>query len=590
MLSKVVEVFKGEYSKKGDAMILDSYIPADGTYVIVKPSDNGFDIDEKIDIKMDKKTKQIDRMCSKYMKYICLVDYYSKVTDMNKAILSSSGKVIQGNNYLSFIIKKESITNGKLTEAIIDEYYAKLRDPRTKYSTSQALQLYDYAEKKVGQVDIDRLDKIQSWIKNNLFSEFKEYNGKDYLKIYFYYPEDEYKKESERYYIPNIYNSNSYNITINGKIYGLHNNNMGLNAKKPYLENRTRKNSTPYLINQEDVQLQKKFFDYLMNQANVGNINIYINDKVVCISNKEFIKEEFSGIFIRIKKGKEVEIIDFDTINNYNPKLKRMFEYKNILGVDYDKLKVEYGNVRELESLQQIINEVIFSNILSGNYFTEPKDISIKDNILVSNLLTARTALFNWFYKGNMSSVWSVLQKTSVNILKGSILKGYKKASDQFNLIMSLKEYFEGGVGMADIILQIKDDLRNKISEKETGAIESDRAYFFAVGQLVSFFISRSKGKKKPLSLANPFINAKKDGVIKEKLKALYKKYNYDIESYNYKFKNLYAMAMSYEVNGKIKEDLIIAGYLHSNLLYESSKNNNEKESNEIIEEVDDNE
>lgn len=590
MLSKVVEVFRREYSEKGDAMILDSYIPADGTYVIVKPCDNGFDIDEKIDIKMDKKTKQIDRMCSKYMKYICLVDYYSKVTDMNKAILSSSGKVIQGNNYLSFIIKKESITNGKLTEAIIDDYYAKLRDPRTKYSTSQGLQLYDYAEKKVGQVDIDRLDKIQSWIKNNLFSEFKEYSGKDYLKIYFYYPEDQYKKESERYYIPNIYNSNSYNITLNEEIYGLPNNNVGLNAKKPYLENKTRKNSTPYLINQEDVQLQKKFFDYLMNQANVGNVNIYIKDKIMPISNKEFIKEEFSGIFMRIKKGKEVEIIDFDTIDNYNPKLKRVFEYKNILGVDYDKLKVEYGSVRELESLQQIINEIIFSNILSGNYFTEPKDISIKDNILVSNLLTARTALFNWFYKGNMSNVWSVLEKTSFNILKGSILKGYKKASDQFNLIMSLKEYFEGGVGMADIILQIKDDLRNKISEKATGAIESDREYFFAIGQLVSFFISRSKGKKKPLSLANPFINAKKDGVIKEKLKALYKKYNYDIESYNYKFKNLYAMAMSYEVNGKIDEDLIIAGYLHSNLLYESSKNNDEKESNEIIEEVDDNE
>lgn len=590
MLSKVVEVFRREYSEKGDAMILDSYIPADGTYVIVKPCDNGFDIDEKIDIKMDKKTKQIDRMCSKYMKYICLVDYYSKVTDMNKAILSSAGKVIQGNNYLSFIIKKESITNGKLTEAIIDDYYAKLRDPRTKYSTSQGLQLYDYAEKQVGQVDIDRLYKIQSWIKDNLFSEFKEYSGKDYLKIYFYYTEDEYKKESERYYIPNIYNSNSYNITLNEEIYGLPNNNVGLNAKKPYLENKTRKNSTPYLINQEDVQLQKKLFDYLMNQANVGGVNIYIKDKIMPISNKEFIKEEFSGIFMRIKKGKEVEIIDFDTIDNYNPKLKRVFEYKNILGVDYDKLKVEYGSVRELESLQQIINEVIFSNILSGNYFTEPKDISIKDNILVSNLLTARTALFNWFYKGNMSSVWSVLEKTSFNILKGSILKGYKKASDQFNLIMSLKEYFEGGVGMADIILQIKDDLRNKISEKGTGAIESDREYFFAVGQLVSFFISRSKGKKKPLSLANPFINAKKDGVIKEKLKALYKKYNYDIENYNYKFKNLYAMAMSYEVNGKINEDLIIAGYLHSNLLYEGSKNNDEKESNEIIEEVDDNE
>lgn len=584
MLSQALETFKKEYKKKGDALILDTYIPADGTYVVVKPSDGDFIIEDSIDIKLDKKTRTIDRTQSKYMNFICFADYYSKVTDMNKAILSSEGKVIQGNNYLSFVIKKESLTNGKLTNDIIDRYYSVLENPRLKYTKDKpkALELYELAEKKVGEVNKDRLNKIKSWIKENLFEAFKEITGKDYLKIFFYYPEDDYKKESERYFIPNIYNSNAYNEKIDNIIYGLPNDNMGLNSKKPYLENKTRKISVPYLINQEEVIYQKRFFDYLMNQASSAKVNLYIGDEIIALSDKSSLDNKFQGIFLRLKKGKEVEIQDYDIVSNYNPQLNKVFEYKNIIGADYDKLKVSYDTMKTLGEMHKVINEVMFSKLLSSNYFTEPSDISINDATLKSNLLVCRTALFNWFYKGNCYNIWKLLDKASLSLVKGSIEKGYFiNAINQFNLRLSLKEYFEGGEEMADVIYNVKNSLRNKIYEKNTSFIENDREYFFAVGQLVSFFISRSKGKKKPLSLANPFINAKNDKVIKEKLKALYKKYNYDIENYNLKFKALYAMAISYELENKIDEDMIIAGYLHSNLLYEKEDNNKEVGDNE---------
>ncbi len=583
MLSQALEIFKKEYEEKGDRLILDAYIPADGTYVVVKPSGDGFVIEDTFDIKLDKKTRTIDRTVSDYMKFVCLADYYSKVTDVDKAIVSSKGKVIQSNNYLSFIIKKESLTNGKLTEEIIDKYYTLLENPRLKYGKKpKSLTLYELAEKKVGEVNKDRLNEIKTWIKENLFEAFKENTGKDYLKIFFYYSDEDYIKESERYFITNVYNKNDFNETVNNVIYGLPNDNMGLNSKKPYLENKTRKNSTPYLINQEEVMYQKKFFDYLMNQASAGKVNIYMDKKIEALSNKESINKKFSGIFLRIKKGKEVEIQDYDVISEFNPNLKKDFEYKNILNMDYDKLKGSYDNYTTLNKIHELINEVMFSKFLSSNYFTEPSDISINDGVLKSNLMICRTALFNWFYKGNGQNIWVLLNKASLSLVKGSIKNGYMtKAADQFNLRLSLKEYFEGGEEMADVIFDVKNNLRNKISQKSTSFIENDREYFFAVGQLVSFFISRSKGKKKPLSLANPFINAKKDKVIKEKMKGLYKKYNYDIESYNTKFKGLYAMVMSYQVEDKIDEDMIIAGYLHSNLIYEKDQDNKEIEDNE---------
>lgn len=572
MLNQALQIFKKLYDQEGDAIILDSYVPADGTYVIVKPKDDDFVIDEVVNIKLDKKTGYIDRT-NNYFKFICFADYYSQLLGINKAILSNSGKVIQGNNYLSFIIKKDTLSNGKLTNNIIDRYYEVLENPLIKYTGSKDKKLYNLVEQKVGKVDETKLNKIKNWIKNNLYNLLENNLGKDYLKIFFYYPEQEYRKEGERYFIPNIYNKNIYNLELNGKIYGLPNDNMGLNSKKPYLENKTRKSTVPYLIDQNEVMLQKKFFDYLMNQAAIGKVNIYMGDNILPLKNEETLGRDFTGIYLRIKKVKEVEIHDFDIIPMYKPNLIKEFQYKNVLDMDYDKLSGEYGNFKTLGAMQKLINEVFFKKFLVPNYFTEPKDISIKDDVLKDNLLMARTALFNWFYKGMDKNIWQLLNRVSLNLIKGSIENGYMlKADDQFNLRMSLRKYFEGGEQMADIISQVKESLKKKISIKDTGCIESDREYFFAVGQLVSFFISRSKGKKKPLSLANPFVNAKRDEMIKDKLKALYKKYNYDIESYSYRFKNLYAMVMGYEPGGKVDDDMIIAGYLHSNLLYEKDE------------------
>lgn len=570
MLNQALELFKKDYEIHEDKLILDNYIPADGTYIIVRPNDNDLIIDnEKIQIKLDKKIKDIDRTVNN-LEFLCLADYNSKLLDMNKPI--DNKKIIHSNNYLSFFIKKDNLSSGKLTDEIIDNYYNVLENPLLKYSKPKAKELYMSVEKKVGEVDKTRLNKIRYWIKKNI-CKFKNISGKDYLKIFFCYPEEEYIKEGMRYFIPNLYNNNDCNLLINGEIYGLPNDNMGLNAKKPYLENKTRKTAAPYLINQEEVMLQKKFFDYLMNNAAAGKVNIYMGDKIFAMESGRTLDDYFRGIYLRIKKGKEVEIHDFDVISLYKPELIKEFQYKNILGTDYDKLKGQYNNVKTLNGMQKLLNEVLFNRFLVPNYFTESKDISINDGVLKNNLLIARARLFNWFYKGVDKNIWQILNKVSLSLIKGSIDNGYMtKASDQFNLRISLKEYFEGGKGMADILFNIKANLRMKISKKDTGYIENNREYFFAVGQLVSFFISRSKGKKKPLSLANPFINAKNDNMIKVKLKALYKKYNYDIESYSYKFKNLYAMVMSYDIEEKVDEDMIIAGYLNSNLLYEKDE------------------
>lgn len=130
MLKDCLEVFKKKLDENGDKYIMDSYIPADGTYILVEPKNDSYKIREVIGIKLDKKTKEVSGKSNSNYYNICTYDYNSKLIDMNKPI--DGKKIIQSNNYLSFIIKKESLTNGKLCDERIEEYYNKLANPYLK--------------------------------------------------------------------------------------------------------------------------------------------------------------------------------------------------------------------------------------------------------------------------------------------------------------------------------------------------------------------------------------------------------------------------------------------------------------------------
>ncbi|WP_251862240.1 type I-B CRISPR-associated protein Cas8b/Csh1 [Clostridium sp. Marseille-Q2269] len=580
MLKDVMRTFKKQLEQKGENYLIHSHIPAEGECIIVDTFENSFNILDRVDIKRDNKTKQIDDT-NKYYPFIRKADYMSRLLDMNKPI--DPKKVIHSNNYLTFFIKKENINNGKLKDEIIDKYYEILKDPLIKYTKPKAKKLYEEVEEKCGKSEERLIDEIKLWIKNNIYDLVEKNNKeKTYLKIFFKYDDDKYKKESEKYILTNLYNSNDYNTTIDGEIYGLSNDNMGLNSKKPYLENKSRKSKLPYLLTKEEVLIQKQFFDYLMNQVSKGKTNIYINEEIIqTMGNDEMPEEDFEGYYLRIKKGKELEIHDFDNIVSYRPDISP-FKLDNVL--EFEKSKItNYGEIKKRKTLKILINEVFFSKFLTSNYFTEAKDLNINDNTLKRNLLLSRNALFTWFYKGINNNVWKVLKSSSLDLIKGSINNGYlMKASDEFNLRASLKNYFEGGDNMADILSEIKNSLRKKINKDDTDIIKSDREYYFAVGQLTSYFISLNRGKNKVHSLANPIINGKKDERVKDELRKLYKKYNYTIKTSNKRFKNLFAMVSSYIPQEKVNEDLIIAGYLHSNLIYEKSdKEENKNEEDE---------
>ncbi|WP_370839546.1 hypothetical protein [Megamonas funiformis] len=603
MFEECLEVFKRELDYDNN-LILDEYIPADGSYIIV-------DAEGKIknyqDIKLDKKKRGTSEAVEKgsYFKEICFYDYHSKLISMNKPM--DSKKVIHSNNYLAFAVKKESITS-KLTETIIDNYYDTLKNPlEKKYKKSkEASKIYQKFEEEYAPVNIEVLEKCRSWIKQHIFSIDKLINidlkKKDYLKIFFEVfeaDEEDNKKnrelfiqEDNRYIFPSIYNNNDYNVEINGKIQGIPDNNMGMNAKKPFLAIKTRKTPAAYLVDINKAILQKQFFEYLMNFAANGKNNIYIDTKNYRIKaysdrdERDDFDEMASGYYLRIQKGKELEIQIQDNIVDYQNRLKTNFEYVKFISIDIKEDKLpefakKYGVYDKRTSIGTLINEIFFSKFLRTNYFIDANDMSIKDSVLRQNIIMYRNIIFDWVYKGIDNNFSKAEEKFALDLIKNSIRNEDKynlRPKSQLNLHWSLKDYFlkmkkeQGGDTMADIATKIRTSVKEKIMSKEDLIMPSDdKEYYYAVGQLLSYFIFKSRAGKRMQSMINPVLNAKRDNIIKMRLFQLYKKYNYDISIHNYNMKKLYAMILGYKPQNKVNQEMILFGYLDENILLKSN-------------------
>ena len=596
MFKECLDVFL-EMLKHEDNLILKGYIPADGSYVIVKNDGTV----KNADIKFDKKTRNLNCTDDTLLNDICFYDYHSKLISMNKPI--DIKKVIHSNNYLTFAVKKESITS-KLTEAIIDNYYDTLKNPlEKKYKKSkEASKIYQKFEEDHGVVNITLLEKCRSWIKQHIFSIDKLVNvdlgKKEYLKIFFEIfetNEEDNKKNKElfiqednRYIYPNIYNNNYYNVEVDGKIQGIPDNNMGMNAKKPFLSIKTRKNPASYLLDGDTALLQKQFFEYLMNFATNGKNNIYvdiINNKIEAYSDKEE-REKFSGIeagyYLRIQKGKELEIQVQDNIVNYQDKLLLNFNYQDFFNMNiekYPEYTKDIGIYTKRTDVGRLINNIFFSKYLLTNYFTDANDISVKDSVLKRIIIMYRNVIFDWIYKGIDNNFEVVEKQFALELIKNTLINDYNlRAMTQLNLHWSFEDYFanlekRGGEKMADIATKIRMSVKEKVMSKDKAVIVSNNEeYYYAIGQLMAYFISLSKASKKAQSLINPVLNAQNDTVIKTRLLQLYKKYNYNILTKNSRVKNLYAMILGYKPEGKVNQEMILFGYMDNNVIYTKSE------------------
>lgn len=591
MLEDCLDIFEREYKVIGDPIILDKYTPDSGLYLLVDSSGTVI------------KTAEIDDKGTNRHLYNDFIemDYLSHLLDMNKPI--DNKKTVKSNNYLSFWVNISDLTEDpktkktKLDEDSIDRYFDTLANiVESKYiKKKNSMKLYEKILKNVGEIDLEKLELCRAWIKENIFTLLDKYpvdKKFKYVKVFFDVDIKLYKNESDRYVYPNLFNSNDYNEYDDGVIYGLPNNNMGMNSKKPYLKRIDRNIKVPFLVSLEKAIIMKKFFDYLacLVDGEDKRLNLYIGEDngLDPISDTSLNDKKFNGIYLRLAKEKnEVEIIDYDVISNYTPNLKDFFIKEIIPRIDKKTTdndnSLVYKEVTKLDELRTIISSIFFNKFLVTNFFTPPKNIRLSDMVIKDELIKTRSAYFDWFYKNDKNRIINDFEDSSLRLIKNSIFNGYDhRAREQFNLRNCIRIYLKGSVvDMSNMVEKSYEELSRKIIAEEFIPCENDAEYYFAIGQISYYLLSQSNSGKRNMSEIDFIINCKTNTSLLQRLERLFRKYSYSIPANVKKFKKLYSMILAYTVTKEqVDDSMVLAGYLFSNMLFIKSDNS---ESLEVI-------
>lgn len=562
MIDEALEVFRKIYDKEGEELVVSKHIPKDGTYILVNKKSGK--IIETLNISYDKKSKKINGELNQYYGYFRAFDYYSNLVDMNKPM--DPKKTIHSNQIYSFFIKKDSIRENKLTKSIIEGYKKNLLNPEEKYNSKEAKELYKNIAEKLSKIEKNIVEDIFLWIEDNVNENLLDNdNKKDYLKIFFV--EDNldkslelFRNEHKRYLIPNIFNSNDYNRRIGETIYGLSNNNMGLNSKKAFLENKTRRVSTPYLVNTDEILLQYAFYNYLLPEVKQGNYFIYfLENEIIPKTYKEGCPNG-AKYLLNASYSKDVDIKNFNVISK-NSSEEISINFKEILHQKKkDTDEIEYGNLNK-EKMMNNINKILFYNSLLGNFLLNDGDLDIKDIEIKKLLMKYRNAFYKWFYLNDETEVKRNIKKIYLDAVMVAIGNGYFfKASQQLDFGFCLEKYFYGKSELMEEIMNVKEVFLNHTLSEEDWEFSNDEEYFFAVGQILAYINYMRNSKAKSLNFIKQLTFVKNIDVLKEKIKKIVISYSHIFETKNKKINRTISNISLYQPK-EIRIDILLAGF-----------------------------
>lgn len=597
MLKECIKIFEKELERNPN-LIIDDYRPEDGRYIIVEIKDRDWEVIDDFEILYNRKDKFIEGSINENYDYLKKLDYLSNYLDSNKSI---SDKKIHSSNYLSVSFNFKNINdtlikNGKINKnadieirkketyealkSAISNYYETLKNLENKYKKRKeknSIFLYKNIEEEIGEIDIELAEKIEDWLYENINSFDISIEKKGHTKFYFVFSDrkktlDLYKKENKRYVGVNIFNKNGYNITVKGVMYGVPNNNVGFNEKKPYLENLSRKTPKLIYINVEEAIKQKLFFDYLYNCVNSGiyKLNFDIKNQKITTSEIRY------GYQILISKDKEEAAINNFNIITYNDNYIKI-ELKEYIE---ERIKSEgkinfYKEYNDSYEFFKNLDKLYFE----GHLMLKNKSI-VNDNIFDNNELKSSklrnilsyygSKFINWKNFGQSKPLEQNIDKLIIDIIKIYLLdNGINSLIRKFNVYLSLCEYF--GNRIAEDFMEIREILKGKIISRNEYCIESDEECLFAIGQISRYILINTKMGEKNLSFIQNLL-------YKNNATEIIKEFNILVNRYKHIFSvdkgmdrsgKLVSAIIQYDFDReKIDNKWIIAGFLDNCYIY----------------------
>ena len=583
MIDTLIEDFKNAYSERGDDLILDNYRLDEGLYIKISEQGNF----EHIVVTKNDKKEDID-LSDQYL-WFCKRDLVSKYMNSNKAIPSElfvkeknkkiNSKRISSNNYLTWFLKKETFIDekNKLSKKEI------LEITESYYENLISKKLNDKAVLNVLKLEFwnEKYDFCKNFILNNFDEIFKiiEENQNEYekyVKIFFDFEYEIYERESSRYLYHKIFNTDTDKVVLKDTVYGISNFNMGLNLKKPYLEHKTMKNSIPYRISLEDALIGYKYSQYLKN-LQFGNTFQKNGEKFEKLLEKEQKNTTDVTYYINLGQNNgEVEIQDFDIITHFKDEIdiliENYLEYysKDENGVQKFKDYSEYA-ANSKKGLERAFDDILFNRSLIKNYNSDGKSITPNkyiDKNMIEILLNSRNMLFDFFKKGISENLKIFTEKFQIQLILNHLNKNnFGKAVDAYNLIYSIKKYYQG-VNELNTIKEQKTSILEILEDENQEDLQNISQYSFLAGQIVRYILSQSESHKKMHDSVEGFLNRKKVKQLNEELTYWFKRYSHAIPMNHKVFNKSFSMLMAFDSDQIKIDDMFLAGYLANNIFY----------------------
>jgi len=554
MIYDLINVF-AEYGSSDDKLILDNYELKEGLYI--KVLSNG---DYEAFLTKKKNRELIFSDINEGLSYTAYEwfkerDYYSSYLNSNKAF---HDKKIHNINYFTLFVKTESFINEKKLlkrDAIKEQYkylcnYKKFKKPQEKEILEEFKEYLSNINRKKDII------KKYRWIKENLdsiVSLAKEKDIKNYIKIFFDEPIKKYQDESNIYYAIKIFNDIGFSKTIEDEVFGLSDSNMGLNAKKPFLEQKTRKEKSPFLIKKEDALFAKKFFDWLKFQK-------FMDKKP--LSDAFFINRDF--------RDKDL-IIDFDHIPITINKLVEPIIIKNHLLITKGKVMLEDETIIYLNQLEDKVDEILYNRQLKNNYYGEV--YKKLDNNFASLIYSTREAMINYFKKYDDRAFYVVIKKYATYLAIEHLIRSrFLQAGLSLNLKFSLLK--NKGEEIMDI-KKMQESLNDRLLENDYKELNSNE-FFYLCGQIARYLSNQSEKLEKKGDMLESYLRANNSQKLKRVIEMEYFKYKHSIGLNFVKFNNAMSLIMAYEDNEKLSlsknMDSFLVGVLSDNIFYMKSE------------------
>lgn len=590
MTHDLIYTFKNFFND--NKVVLDTYKMNNGYYYLIKKNGSI----QRLIIK--------DNMPSDYelYKYIKLRDFYSKYLASNKAIDTTYTEIINNkkytmlkkicsnniytvffkNKYVIGLCSEEADKDAVPVEVFekgIDKYYESLQKLGSKKEEDGLLK-ETYTKE---EIEINREKMKEAFTK-----VFKDFSKQDkpretWIKIFLDEEEDEYERVGNIYLKLKLFNSNTNNVSFNNEIYGTNNYNYGLNGKKPFLELKTTPYKVGARVSTKEIDILNKMYIWLYNngiQQNVLKIPLdwKFNGVPRQDDNNENINVNDEYILKIVGNNGVARIDDYQYVTKFSKKI-RMFTCKDYIRKNTGEFKTEniYGLEWYVNNIWIANNKKCERNYLREAYYDYDAKISksMLNNWKKEVLKNYKDIFFEVFQKENEKIFTTKLDEVASEIVSNTIIDGMERgkgfllnAVDSLNLWIALKTYFnkEGEEEMK--INNIQKKCEEIVIGK--GKITTDEEYYYLIGQAAFYLLSKSKASKLTQDVTSPFVKSNNLKRLKEELKFLYEKYNYDIYLNDTKFNNILSQLLIQEPDTSIKQnkDIILAGMLSNNVFY----------------------